>query len=162
VSWSPARLDRDVAREVITFLEDRRVLYDPAGPDAGYASGAASISTGAQFSVTRRTFADVARTDEDLAVEYAVESVLEIRRFLGRVMSSGGLSDDLLTIIRGMQRACREFVSNVHSQSPALAVSAQQRELRGAFGPLIAELAVRYGIDVTEPLVHILPLEPPD
>lgn len=30
LQWEPARLDVDVARRVIVFLEDRRVLYEPA------------------------------------------------------------------------------------------------------------------------------------
>ncbi|MCI0663329.1 MAG: hypothetical protein L0220_19875, partial [Acidobacteria bacterium] len=29
VSWSPPELERNIARRVIAFLEDRRVLYDP-------------------------------------------------------------------------------------------------------------------------------------
>jgi hypothetical protein len=33
-------------------------------------------------------------------------------------------------------------------------------ELRGVFGVHVGELAVRYGIDVPEPLSSILPLDP--
>ena len=35
VQWEPPVIDRDVARRVISFLEDRRVLYDPYERDAG-------------------------------------------------------------------------------------------------------------------------------
>ena len=30
VSWNPSTTDKDQAREIIAFLEDRRVLYNPS------------------------------------------------------------------------------------------------------------------------------------
>jgi hypothetical protein len=29
ISWNPSESDRDIVRKVITFLEDRRALYNP-------------------------------------------------------------------------------------------------------------------------------------
>ena len=30
VSWNPSQTDKDQAKEIINFLEDRRVLYNPS------------------------------------------------------------------------------------------------------------------------------------
>jgi hypothetical protein len=145
VQWTPPQLDRDVARRVIVFLEDRRVLYSPY---------------------------------EAEVPDYCVDSALQIRQFLPDTLGAGGIADELADSLRAMRTACRKFVATIAEQDatgrlviPSSAEIVQGMgtswhfnqalgELRGVFGLHVGQLAVRYGIDVPEPLSSILPLDP--
>jgi hypothetical protein len=148
VSWTPPQLDREVAQRVIRFLEDRGMLYQPY---------------------------------EAEVPEWVVESVLHTRRFLTECLTSGGIADELADSLRAMRAACQKFVYSVGAQGSREVGDAVEvvlppgvdmfsgasswpfnqalGELRGVFGVHIAQLAVRYGIDVPEPLSSILPLD---
>lgn len=144
VQWTAPQLDREVAREVIVFLEDRRVLYSPY---------------------------------EVEMPDHVVSSVFEIRHFLTECLRRGGIATELSDSLRAMRTACRRFIEATGQQrGPDLYVPTTRDiidggsmswifnqafgELRAAFGLHIAQLAVRYGIDVDEPLASILPLDP--
>ncbi len=146
VSWDPPTLDVDVAHRVIVFLEDRRVLYEPA---------------------------------EVEVADHCVESVLEIRRFLTETIGAGGIAEDLAGHLRAMRGACRHFLTSSRvigpDDDPELWTPWQRDrghyrsglddwtlnqalgELRGVCGIHIAQIAVKYGIDLEEQLVSILP-----
>jgi hypothetical protein len=155
VSWTPPVLDVDVARDLLTYLEDRRVLFDPPMVEIP---------------------------------EWCVESVLETRSFLTEKLGQGGVAEELADVLRAMRASCRRFLATV-SPGRERGVLVPERlqldreatpadmigggwidwtfnqalgELRGAFGIHVAQLAVRYGLDVREPLAAILPLEPED
>ena len=145
VSWNPPQPDRVVAKRVLTFLEDRRVLYVP--------------------------------TDVEVA-EHCVSSVLDIRRFLTQILteeSDGDFADHL----RAMRAACRKFLGTVGFRDDTRefllphhrfygnglndwALNQALGELRGVFGIHIAQLAVKYGLDVEDQLAAVLPVEPDD
>lgn len=142
VSWTPPQADVEVARRVLVFLEDRRVLYSPY---------------------------------EVEMPEHCVESALEIRRFLTDQLSAG-IGDDLSGPLRAMRAACRKFVGDLEddrlrherwrgSYGGGIGDWEFQQalgEMRGVVGLHIAQIAVRYGIDVPEPLAVILPLDDTD
>jgi hypothetical protein len=140
VQWTPAQLDRDVAKEVIVFLEDRRALFEPY---------------------------------EVEMPEWVVQSVLEIRTFLTDVLRRAGIADELADSLKAMRTACRKFMQTVgDDRGPGLIVSSHQDmfgvggwafnqalgELRGVVGVHLAQISVRHGVDVAEPLSSILPL----
>ncbi|KAA0235937.1 MAG: hypothetical protein EDR02_01930 [Actinobacteria bacterium] len=146
VSWEPPTLDADVARRVIVFLEDRRVLCDPT---------------------------------EVEVEEHCIESVMRIREFLTDQLAEGRIADELVGHLRAMRAACRLFLTKVHAtdereDGPDLwipPVCGQRHrsglddwhfnqtlgQLRGTFGIQIAQLAVKYGIDLEDQLASILP-----
>jgi hypothetical protein len=143
VQWTPPRVDREVAREVIVFLEDRRALYSPY---------------------------------EAEVPEHVVSSVFEIRRFLTELVRRGGTAQELTDSLRAMRLACRKLIeATSERQGRELYVPTPSDilrggttswifnqslgELRGVFGLHIAQLAVRYGIDVPDELATILPLD---
>jgi hypothetical protein len=142
VQWTPPRVDVDVAREVIVFLEDRRVLYSPY---------------------------------EAEMPEYVVRSVLDIRQFMTDCLRRGGIASELADALSAMRTACRKFIESVgerrgpelilpspgdilHGGTPGWIFNQALGEMRGVFGLHIAQLAVRYGIDVPDQLAVILPL----
>jgi hypothetical protein len=138
VSWTPPRSDVAVARGVLEVLEDRRVLYEP-------------------YQVEMPS--------------HCVESVLAIRAFLTEQLVAGGIGDDLAAVLRAMRAACRKFVgdtSTIRSERQLLSFQDMMGaggwvfnqalgELRGVIGVQIAQLSVRYGLDVPEVLVATLP-----
>ncbi len=144
VQWTPPVVDVEIAREVIGFLEDRRVLYSPY--------------------------------DAEMP-EYVLRSVFEIRSFLTEILRRGGIASELAGGLNAMRAACRRFIESVGEQrGPELYIPTPSDilnggvmswtfnqslgELRGVFGVHLAELAVRYGIDVPDELAVILPLSP--
>ncbi len=147
VSWSPAKADITVARGVLDFLEDRRVLYSPS---------------------------------EVEIPEHCVASVLEIRREMTRLLTEGQIAEELRGHLRAVRGACRAFLdrqgwSDVEADADLLLVIEQRRrdgwymglhdyllnqalgELRASVGIHIAQIAVKYGIDIEPPLDSILP-----
>jgi hypothetical protein len=145
ISWSPPEADIVVARRVLTFLEDRRVLYN-------------------EFEVE--------------VPQYCVASVLEIRHFLTEVMMEHAQADELQKNLRAMRAACRRFLERMHidpeaEDSTIVRRVARQRlsiqdlllnqalgELRGVFGIHVAQIAVKYGLEVENQLATIFPPEP--
>jgi hypothetical protein len=145
ISWDPPHADIVVARRVMTFLEDRRVLYNP-------------------FEVE--------------VPAHCMESVLEIRRYLTDIMMEHGQADELQENLRAMRAACRRFLErmqiNPQDEDSRILRRAARRglsytdfmfnqalgELRGVFGIHVAQIAVKYGLDVEDQLASIFPLEP--
>lgn len=100
---------------------------------------------------------------------WAVESALEIRRFLTDQLTRGGIAPELADSLRAMRTACRKFVTVVAATRKAargplwwLGFHEALGELRGVVGIHVGQLSVRYGIDVPDPLSSILPLAPDD
>jgi hypothetical protein len=138
VSWSPPVLDRDVARSIVAFLEDRRVLYEPSEVEVR---------------------------------SHCIDSVLQIRQTLTDALRDGRIAEDLADHLRAMRAACRRFLEAAGSDRdsdlwsyrdgvPGLhdwRLNQALGELRGTFGVHVAQIAVKYGIDVEDRLAAILP-----
>jgi hypothetical protein len=137
VSWNPPEPEVTMARRIITTLEDRRVLFTPS---------------------------------EVEVPSHCVKSVIEIRHFLTSELCHAHVSDALSAHIRAMRAACRKFLDRVQGQDREVVPFANQHchwaswvfmdalgQMRGEFGIHIAQLAVRYGLDVEKDLATIIP-----
>ncbi|MCX5818639.1 MAG: hypothetical protein NT047_01785 [Deltaproteobacteria bacterium] len=136
-SWNPPESEVVIARRVITALEDRRVLYVPS---------------------------------EVEIPDHCVQSVIEIRHFLTAELGGAHLSDALRAHLREMRAACRKFLTCVQEKDREVIPFANRHghwaswvfmdalgQMRGEFGIHIAQMAVRYGLDVENDLSTILP-----
>lgn len=132
VSWNPPETDRDIVRKLITFLEDRRALYNP-------------------YNIETPMFVD--------------QSLLEIRKELTDTLQRIDDNPNISPHLRAMRAACRKYLNEVSNQSSPrfhyreFETFAALGELRAPFGIHIAQLVVKYGIDIEEELVSILPIE---
>ncbi|HZP43968.1 MAG TPA: DUF6650 family protein [Candidatus Binatia bacterium] len=136
VSWNPPEPRRDAARRLITFLEDRRVLYAPEEMEVP------SHCVSSVLDIRRYLTEELQRgsDDDDLtksvrAMRAACRKFLDVAR--NDVVRFGG---------RPGHWASWRF-------NGALG------ELRGVFGVHLARIAVQYGVDVDDDLAAILPGE---
>lgn len=143
-SWKPPELDVDVANELITFLEDRRMLYVPHA----WESGAYVVSS-------------------------VMETRAELTKFLARVDRESPLGESMRTMRAACRKfltqsgppgiSTRALASEVAQFSDPIVrwnLAADLGELRGVFGIHIARISAAYGIDVEEDLAAILPEDP--
>ena len=132
VSWCPLESDRKIVRKLITFLEDRRVLYNPY-----------NIET----------------------IRWVIQSVLEIRKKLTDILEIVDENSDIYSHLRAMRAACRKFMDEIEKQKRyqykpiSSDIFTALGEMRAIFGIHIAQLCVKYGIDIEDDLARILPIE---
>jgi hypothetical protein len=132
VSWNPPETDRDVVRKLITFLEDHRALYNP-------------------YDIETPIFVS--------------HSLLEVRKELTNILQRIGDNPDISPHLRAMRAACRKYLNEVgdhwipRHNFRDFEVFSALGELRAVFGIHVAQLAVKYGIDVEKELASILPIE---
>lgn len=131
VSWNPPETDREIVRKLFLFLEDKRALYYPYHMEI-------------PFQVT--------------------ESVLDIRKYLTQEIMRIPEKSVLITHYKALRAACRKFLDINETVSKRRYRMVRDEmialgELRASFGIHIAQLAVKYGIDVDEELEIILPAE---
>jgi hypothetical protein len=127
ISWNPPKTDREFVRQVITFLEDRRALYNPY---------------------------------EIENPKWVLESILIIRDELTDTLKALPSDSDISQYLRGMREACRKFMNDVgNSRYPDWIFFTHLGELRAVFGIHIAQLAVKYGINIEEELASIIPFD---
>lgn len=135
VSWHPPASDREVVRGLLTFFEDRRALYNP-------------------YNIETPT--------------WVTKSVLEIRKELTDTLQKLGDNKDISPHLRAMRAACRRFLDETQKQGGrrpwfnATDLFTALGEMRAIFGVHIAQLCVKYGIDVEQDLATILPPEDTD
>jgi len=131
LSWSPPETDREIVRQVITFFEDRRALYNPY-----------NIETTA----------------------WVIESVLEIRKKLTDILETLDENPNISPHLRAMRAACRKLMDEAEKQMKGRYpyrgdIFTALGEMRAIFGIHIAQLCVKYGIDIESDLATILPIE---
>lgn len=144
-SWKPPELDVDVASELITFLEDRRMLTVPYAWENAHYVIESVMQTREELT---RTLTRVGR-DSPLS-ESARAMRAACRKFLTQAVPPHDTSRE------GYARA------GIHITNPIARgnLTADLGELRGVFGIHIARICAAYGIDVEEDLAKILPEDP--
>jgi hypothetical protein len=136
ISWNPSQTDKDQAKEIIAFLEDRRVLYNPSEmemPD----HCVQSVLEMRKFLTEKIGISQGNDLQDSLRAMRA-----SCRKFLDTV----GANDDV----------ARFGHHNGHWASWTF--NGAIGELRGVFGVHIAKIAVMHGISVEEKLATILPV----
>ena len=142
ISWNPPTLDIEVARCLLTYLEDRRALYEP------YDCETASYVVRSILDVRERLTAFLQQLDRSSPLaESLVAMRAACRKFLNDVE---GIDVDHMLYHRP-----RMWDKDERDFFVALG------ELRSIIGVHAAQIAVRYGIDVEQVLVSIFPA-PPD
>lgn len=137
IQWTPPEAERTVANRVLTFLEDRRVLYVPS-----------------EMEVPHHGVASVLRIREFLTGE------------LGKLSGDGQLVQSLRAM-RGACRKFLDAVGPEdgpvvrhafdHGHYATWQFNQALGEMRGVFGIYIAILAATHGLDVEKGLATIVP-----
>jgi hypothetical protein len=138
VSWTPSAPDVFVARRIIRFLEDRRVLYN-----------------------------DFAWEVPDQCIQSALEIRKFLTTELGNLKDGSELASPMRSMRAACRKFLNDMhhefgmrtrprFGNNYDFYTALG------ELRSSFGLNVASLAVQYGIDVEDELATILPVEDVD
>lgn len=138
VSWNPPKTERAIARRVLIFLEDRRVLYSPS-----------------EIEIPDHCVQSVLRIREFLTEE------------LTGFHSKDGIAESLRAMRSACRKflntiqaeANDRIVHFAHTPGHYASWEFNQAlgELRGVFGVHIALLAAQYGLDVENDLAKILP-----
>lgn len=138
ISWNPPEIDRDIARRVITYLEDRRVLYDPYDIETPHYCVISVIEI-REYLTNELMALD---GDKDIAQNLrAMRSAC--RKFLQRV----GADEDIVRF------------GNTRNHWASWVFGDALGQMRGVFGLYVIGLAVQYGLDVEDELASIFPDE---
>ena len=142
VSWNPTKLEINTARRIITFLEDRRVLYNPYELEMPRHCQESVIEI--RHFLTKQLY-DTDRESELGKILRGMRAAC--RKFLDLTQQSPFRQE----IERGMRPhlsmgMTMEFYSGIG-------------ELRGTIGILVGKLLVMFGLDCESELLKIIPLD---
>jgi hypothetical protein len=135
VSWEPPNNDREIAKSVVNFLEDRRVLYNPNELEDTHHC----ISSVLEI----RQFLTEKMNDLDQKCELAKN--LRIMRSACRKFLDSAQKFD-----RGLYVSRSNFDFWVFSSSLG--------EMRGVFGICLSQILLSFGLDIEKDLASILPV----
>jgi hypothetical protein len=136
VSWSPPEPEVTVARRVIAFLEDRRVLFVDSSLEVPERCASSVIEIRHYLTSEIQQLGDGELRSSLRAMRAAC------RKFLEAVDDREGL------VIRH---------AGQHGHWASWRFGAALGELRGVFGVHLAKLAVQHGLDIEDELAQILP-----
>ena len=140
VSWSPPEAHCAVARRVLSFLEDRRVLYVPSEAECP------SHCVQSVIEIRRFLTHELGQLSANSALAQSLSAMrAACRKFMDTVQSDNG------NIVR--------YGSSPGHYASWMFISALG-ELRGVFGIHVAALAGGYGLDVEHDLSTIIPSKP--
>ncbi|MDX9735924.1 MAG: hypothetical protein RBU36_17475 [Thermoanaerobaculia bacterium] len=139
VSWKPPESERATARRVVTFLEDRRVLYAPDSQEVPAHCVHSVLEIRHHLTAVLQDLPEKSELTENVRAMRAA-----CRKFLG---TTGDDRSDLIVF----------GVSPGHWASWRFHDAIGQ--LRGVFGIHVAQVAAKYGLDVEDELASILPAQ---
>ncbi|WP_127091134.1 DUF6650 family protein [Aquabacter cavernae] len=142
VSWEPPTLERDVVRRLVTFLEDRRVLYVPYCLEIPSEVEASVLLIREELT---RTLQSLPEASPAAATARALRAAC--RKFL----------DEPRPDFRNICGQYGRWTDRIGDEQAGFFVALG--ELRASFGIHVGTLAIAYGIDVEEELAAILPSE---
>jgi hypothetical protein len=133
ISWNPPALDRDIVKQVLAFLEDRRALYNPYDMETP--------------DYVERSILEIRATLSDA---------------LGKV-EKNSVAGEAFTVMRRACREFLDEAEHsprtafFHPSRNSMEYFIALGKLRTLFGVQIARLSVAYGIDLEDELTKILP-----
>lgn len=137
VSWNPPEMERKTAKRILTFLEDRRVLYSP------YELEMPTHCVGSINEIRHYLTGEIGSIATATEIEKSLRALrAACRKFMDETQK---VSND---------RNYLRYPDNINSWIFITALG----ELRGVFGIHIAKIAVSYGLDVEKDLASIIPL----
>lgn len=137
VSWNPPEPERNIAKRVITYLEDKRVLYSP------YELEVPEHCASSILDLRRFLTNEIGGIKKDVEIEKDLRALrAACRKFLDKTQKNGN-----------KLRYPMHRLDNVTAWTFISGLG----ELRGVFGIHIAKIAVSYGVDVEEELASIIP-----
>lgn len=122
ISWKFEKSEKEVAKYLITFLEDRRVLRQRLG-HAGAITGSPPHLL-------------------------AIKSVMQIRDRLRADLEKVNPDSTLGQSMRAMQRACRKFLSRSEIEKPGQTYTQDLDELRRAFSENTLRIGEAFGFAI--------------
>ena len=139
VSWNPPESQIAIARRVVTFLEDRRVLFSPSEMEIPHHCVQSVIE------IRHYLTGELQSLDADVELGNSLRAMrAACRKFMDKV---------------GSRSEYIEFGAHQGHYASWVFLGALG-ELRGAFGIHLARLAVAHGLDVEGELASILPENP--
>jgi hypothetical protein len=139
VSWTPPVAEHQVVTRLVTFLEDRRVLYNP------YEMEIVSHCISSILEIRHRLTEELECLDSNSELHATIAAIrASCRKFLDTV--------ERKNIIHGSR-----FYHDL-SMADQFVFGSALGELRGAVGVHLAFMAAKYQVDVEEQLVSIFPL----
>lgn len=140
VSWNPPEAERDIARRIIAFMEDRRVLYAPSEMEVP------QHCVDSVIHIREFLTDEIGKLETDKEITKSLRAMrAACRKFLSRV---GGDKQGEILMYGHHRNHWASWVFN-----DALG------QMRGVFGVHIALMAVKYGLDIEGELASILPEE---
>jgi hypothetical protein len=137
VNWQPPEADRTVARRVVTFLEDRRVLYTPS-----------------EMEVPEHCVSSVLQMREHLTRE--LQGLTTEKELADHLRAMRAACRKFLNVACGGSEEVVRFGGH-RGHWASWTFNSAVGELRGTFGHHVAALAAQYGLDVEDDLASILP-----
>ncbi len=137
VSWKPAETDRAMARRVVTFLEDRRVLYAPDSQEIIHHCVQSVLEIRHHLTAVLQELPDKSELGENVRAMRAA-----CRKFLDT--AGDGPSDLIVFGVTPGHWASWRFHDAIG-------------QMRGVFGVHVAQVAAKYGLDIEDDLASILP-----
>lgn len=144
VSWTPAALDRDVARRVVAFVETRRVLFST------YTNEVPEECVQSVLDI--RSFLSDVIGSGGVAPEL-LEPIRLMRRYCVRFLDRVGATQDRADAAASGRHLFREPRWRMHDYWFAEALG----ELRSSVGLQVAIIAASFGLDVEDDLAKQLP-----
>jgi hypothetical protein len=137
VQWQPSELEVSVARRLVAFLEDRRVLYAPDVLEVP------SHCVQSVLEIRRFLTGELGKLDNKTEFASSLRAMrAACRKFLDRVGNDG--NETILYANRQGHWASWTFYGSLG-------------EMRGTFGIHLANIAAQFQLDVEDKLAIILP-----
>lgn len=137
VSWKPAETERAMAQRIVTFLEDRRVLYAPDSQEILAHCVQSVLEIRHHLTAVLQELPDESELAENVRAMRAA-----CRKFLDT--AGDGRSDLIVFGVTPGHWASWRFHDAIG-------------QMRGVFGVHVAQVAAKYGLDVEDDLASILP-----
>jgi hypothetical protein len=137
ISWNPPEPETTVAKRIITFLEDRRVLYSYSQRELSVNCIKSVLEIRKYLTTELAELSSKNELNESLRAMRAA-----CRKFLTKV---------------SRQKASNENFPEEYSFGSGLTRFGALGELRGVFGVHIDRIAAKYGFDIEDDLASILP-----
>jgi hypothetical protein len=142
VSWNPPKLEIEIATKIITFLEDRRVLYNP------YELEEPSHCQESVIRIREFLTEQLYNTDTNSELGKIIRGMRSAcRKFLDSTQKS--------PFRKEIERGARIHLSMGMTMEFYSGIG----ELRGTIGILIGKLLVMFGLDCESDLLKIIPLD---